>query len=248
MTDPSPGTQGETHSLSAIEYSLADAHKKLSKLYDIQRASRVQLLILIGALVVVMLIFGTRIYSRVTENFNQNQVREQLMERLPILGQDVARQINPVLHEVAPVYAGMFKDRLVEIAPILRDDADQLIKDLPKQIHEDVMSKLKQSIDKVGISVQQDTRKMFPYLSDDRALGIMEHLTDALDRESKKVSEKTEVLFAGELHKVNDIMSRIEVPPVDKKDQAQVERELIHHLLMYMDAELMKPRPQEPAK
>ena len=61
MTDQSPGTPTDPNTLSAIECSLADAHKKLSKLYDIQRASRIQLLVLISALVIVMLIFGARI-------------------------------------------------------------------------------------------------------------------------------------------------------------------------------------------
>lgn len=239
MTEQSPGSQTDHSTISAIECSLADAHKKLSKLYDIQRASRIQLLTLIGALMVVMLIFGARIYSRVTENFNQRQVQEQLMERLPILGQDVVKQINPVIQQVAPVYAGMFKERVVQIAPVLRDDADQLLKELPGKIHEDVMTKLNASFEKVAISIQQDTKKSFPYLSDDRAQGIMEHFTDALDRESKTISAKADVMFSNELHKVHDILAQIEVPPVDKKDQNQVERELIHHLLMYLDSELM---------
>ncbi|MFG0250170.1 MAG: hypothetical protein ACF8OB_14880 [Phycisphaeraceae bacterium JB051] len=245
MTEPSPGTPESRGTLNAIEHSLADAHKKLSKLYDIQRASRVQLMLLIAALIAVMLIFGTQIYWRVTENFNRSLVQQQLTERLPILGQDVAQKINPVLHEVAPVYAKQMKDRLIEIAPTLRDDADVLLKELPRQIHDDVISQINASVTRVAQSIQKQTQKQFPYLSDDRAHGIMQHLTDALDRESKAVTAKADVLFTNELHKVYSILEKIDVPPVDKKRQEQVERELIHHLLMYVDSQLMAESTSE---
>ena len=239
MTDQSPGTPTDPNTLSAIECSLADAHKKLSKLYDIQRASRIQLLVLISALVIVMLIFGARIYGRVTHNFNEDQVQQQLLERLPILGQDVAKQLNPVAQQVVPVYAKQIKDRIAEIAPLLRDDADELLKELPHDIHKDIMGRLNASIEKVAASVQKDTQKKFPYLSDQRAHAVMEHFVDALDRESKTITQRADTLLADEMHKVHNIMTQIKVPPVDKKDQTQVQRELIHHLLMYLDSELM---------
>ncbi|MBL4700565.1 MAG: hypothetical protein JKX85_04830 [Phycisphaeraceae bacterium] len=239
MAEQSPGNQVENQNLSAIECSLADAHKKLSKLHDVQRASRVQLMVLVGALVLVMLIFGARIYGRVKQNFNHNQVRSQLLERLPILGQDIAKQLEPVLHQVAPVYGQQLKDRVVKIAPDLRDDADRLLKELPNQIHEDIMGILKQSIDRVAMSIQMDAKKTFPYLSDQRAHGMMEHLTDALDRESQQVTQKAEGIFAFELQNVHDIFTRFDVPTVNNKDQYQIEREMIHHLLMYLDSQLM---------
>lgn len=241
MTDQSPGNSEQTQTISAIECSLADAHKKLSKLYDIQRASRIQLLVLVGGLVVVMLIFGVRIYSRVKTNFSQDQVRAQLLDRLPIVGSEVARQFNPVLHEVAPVYVAQLKNRIVKIAPDLRDDADEQIKLLPPQIHEDVMGQLEQTLNRVANSIQQDAKKTFPYLNDDRAHDVLQHFVDALHRESKNVTDNADVIVASEMHKVYNIFSRFDVPPLekDKKDQSQVERELIHHLLLYMDSELM---------
>jgi hypothetical protein len=245
MSEPSPGTPESQGTIHAIECSLADAQKKLSKLYDIQRASRVQLLLLIAALVAVMLIFGAKIYWRVTENFNRSHVQEQLMSRLPILGQDMVQQINPVLHQVAPVYAQSFKDRLVELAPTLRDDADVMLKELPQQIHEDVLSQINAAVTRVAQSVQKETEKKFPYLSDERALGIMEHLTDVLDRESQTVTQQADVMFTNELHKVYNILEKMEVPPVDKKNQEQVQRELIHHLLMYVDSQIMADTASE---
>jgi len=239
MAEQSPGNPVENQDYSAIECSLADAHKKLSKLHDIQRASRVQLMVLVIALVVVMLIFGARIYGRVQENFNHNQVRSQLLERLPILGQDIAKQLEPVLHQVAPVYGQELKNRIVKIAPDLRDDADQLLKELPNQIHDDIIGLLKQSIERVAVSTKMDTQKRFPYLTDERAYSVMQHLTDALDRESQVVTQKFQGIFTHELQNVHDIFTRFDVPPVDKKDQSQIQREMIHHLLMYVDSLIM---------
>ena len=241
MSDQTPGEQLTSQDYSAIELSMSDAHKKLAKLHDIQRASRMQLLFLIGALVLIMLIFGARIYGRVLQNFAHEKFKAQLLERLPGIGEHALRQLEPVLHEVAPVYGTQFKNRLVEIAPDLRDDADQLLKELPNQIHGDIMAQLEQSLNRVAVSIQKDTQKTFPYLTDDRAKDIMQHFVDALDRESQKVTKKAEGIFRSELQNVNDIFTRFEVPLDDKKDQDQVQRELIHHLLMYMDKELMAP-------
>ena len=91
----------------------------------------------------------------------------------------------------------------------------------------------------VWTTLLQETKKTFPYLSDDRAHGITEHFTDALDRQSTRIASKADAMLVNELHKVHAIMSQIQVPPVDKKDQNHVERELIHHLLMYLDSQLM---------
>lgn len=239
MSDQTSGKPMAMQDYSAIELSLSDAHQKLAKLQDIQRASRMQLLFLIAALVVVMLIFGARIFGRVKQNFQQDQIKAQLLERLPGIGQHAVRQLKPVLQEVAPVYATAFKNRLIEIAPDLRDDADQLLKEMPKQIHADIMEQLEQSLNRVAVSIQKDTQKTFPYLSDHRAQGMMQHLVDAIDRESQKVTQKADGIFNSELQKVHDILTRFDIPPVDKKDQSQIQRELIHHLLMYMDHELM---------
>lgn len=235
----SNASDGGEVDVAALAKSVDDARAKLAMLQELQQASRVQTVLLVLVLVAIVLIFGVKTFTQMRSNFGPEQMETAFWERAPVIANDLQRIGMSALQRSWPSIQEQSLAKVKAVAPKLQADIEERVRTLPDELEAMVVEKLSAASNRVAVTIQQKTKATFPYLADERAEGIALHLADSLGRESDTFTKHAATIVENELHRLGEIFTKFEVPPLENLDDYELERQFAHELIMYADMELM---------
>jgi len=224
--------------LAVLTQAVAAAQKKLEELHDLQKAARVQLLLVVCVIVAIMLVFGFKTYNTVKANFAAERMQKVAEDRLPPLMQQGSRMLIAAVQDAAPTYQAVAAERFNAMLPKLRTEAEKQFDELPAKIHDDLMKQLDASATRVTNEILASAKGTFPSLTDAGAVNVLDHFQEALERESTKFRDHALGLIGIEQERLEKVFASFDVRDVAGKDLHDLELQFVHELIRLVDYKL----------
>jgi hypothetical protein len=198
------------------------------------------LLVCVLAIVVIMLVFGMSTYRAVQENFQPDKFTAQAQEAALRLQPMVQQKLVNAALDAVPTYRDLAQERLAKVLPQVRQNAQEVVTKLPQDFQDELVTLMKQSAERVAMQVKGDLKTTFPALADaTKSEALLQHLGDSVDRETQAFLNHVTGIFEQEASRVSDVVLRFKVPPTQNADALQLQRQVIHRLLLLADYEVM---------
>jgi len=241
MTE-SPAPPPEVVTASMAE----EARRKVDELVEIQKATRLQGLVGLLAVVVIILVFGWVTYAKVKSNFETTRMEQQVAEKIQHLTPGTFEHLQGALAHAMPTYRELATQRIKLIGPDLQQKARAALEELPHRIQDDVLKDLRAAAERVGIRIQGDLKTTFPSLADKEEARVhLDRFYESLSKETNEVMDHAENLLVNEMHKLETVLVEFPVPSVEGVERYDLERQFVHLLLNYADYELLAAGTEE---
>lgn len=238
MADDSGNNQVASSKIKELEQSVDDLRRKLGAMIDQQRAARTQVLLATLAIILVILVFGWNTYSTMRQNLAVEKFETIIEKKRPEFQARAEQLLNRAVKEIVPVYQELALERVREMGPVLREQAQEEFSHLPEQISSDLDEMLHKVLANVQTRVQEQLKAKFPFAAEKDPNELFAPMLDRMRAHAEQFDIETRTIVANEEQRAKNVLVKFNVPDVEAEEKFDLEKQLIHQLLMYADYEL----------
>ena len=199
------------------------------------------------AIIVVVLGFLMGGWYTMKANFAPEKIQQSLVSRGPEVMTQVFDAVAEGASEVLPVYFEQVQTKSVEAMPEAAVVLDREINELSKSATEKVLAQLDEALKQVHATQEANIRKTFPDLTQEQAQKVVNEMMGTVEEEVEGLTGYILAKTVGDIDKLDKSLKAFDTKDLPN-DEAQLSRLMMHHLLMYLDAELMEIKLEAPPK
>jgi hypothetical protein len=236
--DNSPASSGTGASPTDLGASVDHITQQVRALQGSYAAIRRQILFFSALTVVLMLIFGVALVSKVRENLGGDKMQNALTYRADQMWPKVQTQLVDGVRDAAPTYQALIMARMPVVAPALGNRMTHVAAEMGPQISADIVGQADAAFKRVAGRLETDLQREFPKLDHERLTKMGEKLQLDLTLPSGQLADHIKGLVAKELQRLNTTLERFPIDQYATMSEDQLGRRLVHNLLMLVDHEM----------
>lgn len=239
MTDDSGSPQGSAdQKVAELERVADDTRNKISAIVAAQRAGRHQTILATIVIIVIILVFGAKTYSKMKDNFARERFQTIVEQRGPQLMDDAKRALEKARDAVLPVYKEEAMSRFKSSGPVVLDKAKVHLSNLPEELRDDLEQRLDRSVNKAKEAITAHLQERFEGISPETMKGYIDQLHGKLASKENAMLDKMTGIFNKERQRVKKIMVQLPVAPTEGVDERDLDLALLKAALDYASFEV----------
>ena len=240
MTEDTGQTEGTSQQrIAELERGVDDASQQLAVLLHQQKVARTQTLVATLVILVIILVFGWKLYGFVTTTFTEDKVMTIVNAKKDQLIDKAKRIVEQAKDEVVPVYKEMLMTTAKELAPQLEIKARDELTALQENIKGDLTEVIDTTLKRLEVALQDDMEQKFPFaVKDKEPQELFAAFLETLQDQGPSVQNKITEVIHEEGQRIQDVIVKFPVRnDLETVDRSELELELVRSLLQYADYE-----------
>jgi hypothetical protein len=221
---------------------------RLDELRELHRGARRTVTLASLLIVAQVAAFGVLTYAKVQTNFSADRVRGETQRIAEQLAPKAGETLLEVMVEVAPTYRELALERLRQSGPALAREFESQFQGIPFALEQELDRALRHVLHEAVVRLEPRIDRAFPgYEGPQGALRLAEDVHARLTAQSDLVLDHARARFRRDAQRIGQAVAAL-LDSTPGGDPATLERQWVHHLLMYIDHELMRDISPVPAR
>ena len=234
MGEESGSPQGSTdQKVAELERIADDTRNKISAIVAAQRAGRVQMIVSTIVIVVIILVFGVKTWTKMESNFSEAKFKAILNEKGDLLLQQARRALEQTYEQVLPIYKEEAIARVKSVGPAVLEDFKTLASDMPYALRDDIEERLTIAVDRGQNRITEQLQKRFKSVDAEKMATYLEELKGQLAKHENKLVDRLTEIATDERDRVKKVMIKFDVQDVTDVERRELDRQLLKQILLY---------------
>jgi hypothetical protein len=205
-----------------------------------QKLEKINSLLTLGIVVLVVgfLVAG---YYKIKANFAPEQVQQSLVTHGPEVMSQVFEAVTTAASEVVPVYYQEIQVQSVDAMPRLAVAVEKEATALGDSATQKLNTQLEEALKEVHTTQQQALRQIFPDLTEEQSKALVDQIMGTVEEELHGMTGQILASTVGEIAQLDKTVKAFDTKGLPN-DEAELSRLMVHHLLGFLDEELMAMR------
>ncbi len=205
-----------------------------------QKLEKINSLLTLG---IVVLVVGFMVagYYKMKSNFAPDRVQESLVTHGPEVVSQVLDAVSTAASEVVPVYYQEVQAQSVDAMPRLAEVVEKEVVALGESATTKLNTQLEETLNDVHATQQQALRQAFPDLTEAQSKKLVDQVMGTVEEEIHGMTGHILASTVGEIAQLDKTVKKFDTSGLPQ-DEAELSRLMVHHLLGFLDEELMAMR------
>lgn len=201
--------------------------------------------ILTWSIVIVVIGFIWAGWHRLQLNFSPENVQQSLVKHGPEAATRIFDAVSATATEVIPVYYELGQAKMVEKMPEAAMAVDKEIQGLGDAVSEKVSKQIEDSLNNVKATQEKAFKQAFPDLTEEQGQKIIDAFIKSGTEQLEGLTGDILSVTVGDIANLDKTIKTFETGDLPS-DEAELSRLMMHHLLLYFDAEIMDAKLETP--
>jgi len=231
----------ESDATKGLQERLAKARQSFQASVERQRKlEKINSLLTLG---IVVLVVGFMVagYYKMKSNFAPDRVQESLVTHGPEVVSQVLDAVSTAASEVVPVYYQEVQVQSVDAMPRLAEAVEKEVVALGESATTKLNAQLEEALNDVHATQQQALRQTFPDLTEAQSQKLVDQVMGTVEEEIHGMTGQILASTVGEIAQLDKTVKKFDTSGLPS-DEAELSRLMVHHLLGFLDEELMAMR------